>query len=114
MIGSDSAVMKWKKIFSGHEEWRRMEWTVAMLPRRYPESRVIAMWTKDMSQLNATSLRFVGIIHSAPFLYCGASEKRDTPSKPVSLGNERIPAQNGAKKQHRTTKTTPFNLKGSI
>ncbi|KAJ0432756.1 hypothetical protein HanIR_Chr17g0862711 [Helianthus annuus] len=43
VAGSNSAAMKWKKMFSGHDAWRRTEWTAAIVPRRYSKSIVIAM-----------------------------------------------------------------------
>ncbi|KAJ0828763.1 hypothetical protein HanRHA438_Chr17g0840901 [Helianthus annuus] len=43
LAGSNSAAMKWKKMFSGQDVWRRTECTAAIDPRRYSESSVIAM-----------------------------------------------------------------------
>ncbi|KAF1875381.1 hypothetical protein Lal_00007997 [Lupinus albus] len=34
LTGSNSADMKWKNTFSGHDEWRRTECTAAIEPRR--------------------------------------------------------------------------------
>jgi hypothetical protein len=91
--------MKWKKICSGHEEWRRTECTAATEPRRYPESRVIATWTSDGSHDAAESTVGEDIAgQSTPFRYSGASENPKRPlkserAKPPSLGKERIPRQ---------------------
>ncbi|KAH1070945.1 hypothetical protein AAZV13_03G161000 [Glycine max] len=45
-----SKTRKWKKMFSGHWECWRIEWTATMEPRRYSTSRVMAMWTREGSQ----------------------------------------------------------------
>nr|GMC88081.1 hypothetical protein EUGRSUZ_K03516 [Ipomoea batatas]GME17959.1 hypothetical protein EUGRSUZ_K03516 [Ipomoea batatas]GME20725.1 hypothetical protein EUGRSUZ_K03516 [Ipomoea batatas] len=56
LAGSNSAAMKWKKIVSGQDAWRRTECTAAIDPRRYSESRVMATWTRAGSQDDAVSV----------------------------------------------------------
>nr|GMC46187.1 hypothetical protein KK1_012206 [Ipomoea batatas]GMD25851.1 hypothetical protein KK1_012206 [Ipomoea batatas]GMD28774.1 hypothetical protein KK1_012206 [Ipomoea batatas] len=93
VTASNSAAMKWRNTCSGQDAWRRTECTAAIEPRRYSESSVMAMWTRNGSQDDAVSLSlssscfFAG--QSAPFRYSGASKNPN----PVLSGKLRIPMQ---------------------
>lgn len=110
---SNSAEMKWKKMFSGQEACLRAEWTAAMEPRRYSESSVMATWTKDGSHDDVSLLTDTG--QSLPLRYSGASVNRSNPKKsPLSIdrdGIERIPRQNGA---NSTSNTATYCRKPTI
>lgn len=73
MSESDSDEMKWKNTFSGQEACLRTERTAAMEPRRYSESRVMAMCTCDGSQEVTWEEEDADTAHSAPLRYSGAS-----------------------------------------
>jgi len=100
-------------MLSGQEACLRTEWTAAIEPRRYSESRVMAMWTKEGSQEETNRPLLVKTGQSLPLRYSGASANRNplststAPLFPSLDGIERIPKQSKGKRTTTVKNKTP-------
>ena len=67
LAGSNSATMKWKNTFSGHEEWRRTKCTATMEPRRLTKRTTCPV----------SVLRRLGVVEEC-VVVCGIQERADS------------------------------------
>ena len=67
LAGSNSATMKWKNTFSGHEEWQRTKCTATMEPRRLTKRATCPV----------SVLRRLDVVEECAVV-CGSQERADS------------------------------------